>query len=294
MLDWVWDVANTANVLQIVRNASTPTNILFTEYNQYYTGNWPFDVKIIDIDGDGKPDIVVANTNDGTISVLRNISSGQGNIAFAQKVDFPACTNVQRFVVADFNGDGKPDIAVVGYTNSGTNFFILTNKSTPGNISFSSPIAIDAINDPDGIAVGDFNMDGLLDIAVASDHFGEVLIYINTSSGGNVSFNTGVVAANATSLGTPQEISVGDFNGDGRPDLAVVGNGNSLYTFQNVWTSGAFTISSFNSPNNIVTGVNAISVRVLSADMDGDGRPDLVVGNYNLTNVVIFQNISQY
>jgi hypothetical protein len=286
MLDWVWDVANTANVLQIVRNASTPTNILFTEYNQYYTGNWPFDVKIIDIDGDGKPDIVVANTNDGTISVLRNISSGQGNIAFAQKVDFTACPSVQRLAVADFNGDGKPDIAVVGWTNSGNSLFILTNASTPGTISFSSPIPVASVSDPAAIAVGDFNMDGKPDIAVSSlGSSPGVYVYTNNSTVGTVSFG---FSKNLITESGPAGMSVGDLNGDGLPDIAVANGTSTVSVFQNA--PGGFSTSAVNYP--LPSG--AIPVCVTMGDIDGDGRPDFIVGNFGTTNVVIFQNTSQY
>jgi hypothetical protein len=269
-----------------VRNASTPTNILFTEYNQYYTGNWPFDVKIIDIDGDGKPDIVVANTNDGTISVLRNISSGQGNIAFAQKVDFTACPSVQRLAVADFNGDGKPDIAVVGWTNSGNSLFILTNASTPGTISFSSPIPVASVSDPAAIAVGDFNMDGKPDIAVSSlGSSPGVYVYTNNSTVGTVSFG---FSKNLITESGPAGMSVGDLNGDGLPDIAVANGTSTVSVFQNA--PGGFSTSAVNYP--LPSG--AIPVCVTMGDIDGDGRPDFIVGNFGTTNVVIFQNTSQY
>jgi hypothetical protein len=291
--DWVWIDLND---IIVCGNTSTPQSRgASSRYNQYYTGRGPFAIKVADIDGDGKPDILVANQTDGTVSVFRNLSSGTGNIIFAQKVDFPACTNVQRFVVADFNGDGKPDIAVVSWTNSGSSFFILTNKSTPGTISFSSPIAIDSIDEPDGIAVGDFNMDGKMDIAVGSYGDSRVYVYINNGTGGSTSFATKVIAAGYSGVSDPREIAVADFNGDGLPDIAVVNGVSTMYTFQNAWTGGTFTIDSFNSPSGYSTGSSAAtSVCCVSADMDGDGRPDVVVGNFGLTNVVIFQNASQY
>jgi hypothetical protein len=170
---------------------------------------------------------------------------------------------------------------------------------SPGNIAFPSPIKIDSLNDPQSISVGDFNMDGKLDLAVGEENGGNnwhVYIYINTTSGENVSFAVNVQSANyAGGAGDPQEITVADFNGDGLPDFAVVDDGYHMYTFQNLWTGGAFIFSSFGSVSNYVTGSStANTICILSGDIDGDGRPNIAVGNYEATNMVIFQNVSQY
>ncbi len=302
LLDWVW-IDDIDNTVEILRNASTPGNTYFAQGGVYLTGNVPYDVKIMDVDGDGRPDIIVANQYDGTVSVLRNISSGQGNIAFAQKMDFPACAELERLVVADFDGDGKPDIAVVGYTTTGTNFLVLTNACSPGVIAFSNAYAVTGLDYPNDLAVGDFNADGKLDIAVALEDAvgGNVYIYTNNSAGGGTSFGSPVIIG---PISGASQVAIADLNGDGRPDLvAVQGNGeSSVTTYQNEWTSGTpFINTSFISASTNSTGTylggpcNCTSPTcVILADIDGDGRPDMAIGNYYTTNMLIFQNISQY
>jgi hypothetical protein len=189
---------------------------------------------------------------------------------------------------------------VAGYVSSGSNVVVLRNTSTPGTISFTSPIAVSAANLPnaESISLGDFNADGKLDIAVGSAGVPllinpEVYICINASTPGTVSFNSAAAVASVTD---PRDIAIADFNGDGQLDFAVVdGSSDSLYTYQNVWTSGAFIPASFNgSAYAAGSSVTADSIRLIVGDIDGDGRPDLIVGDFNGMDVLLFQNISQY
>ncbi len=91
-----------------------------------------------DIDGDGKPDLVVANFTSNTVSVFRNTSTS-GSIttgSFAAKVDFTTGTNPVSIAIGDIDGDGKPDLVV---TNNGSNSVsVFRNTSTSGSITTGS------------------------------------------------------------------------------------------------------------------------------------------------------------
>jgi hypothetical protein len=292
LLDWVVTVNNDWS-MEIFRNQSTPGNIFFGEGNLYRTGRKPVEVKVMDFDGDGRPDIVVANQEDNTVSVYRNLSTGPGNFTFAQKVDFPACSNAQCLAVGDFDGDGKPDIAVVGNsagTSGASNVVVLRNISTPGNISFVSPVEVASLNTPWSVAAGDFNGDGKLDLAVTVNGAGKLNIYTNTSTVGNISF--GAISPLSTG-GGPQGLAVADLNGDGLPDIVVANTGSSFPSTVSVFPNQGN--ASFPSSTAYVTGSGSAAPNsVVIGDFDGDGRPDMAAGNYSAPNAIVFLNTSQY
>jgi hypothetical protein len=135
------------------------------------------------------------------------------------------------------------------------------------------------------------NNDGQSCIAACNSAAG--IITINSSTPRSVSFNSAYEFGPTVD---PREIAVADLNGDGRPDFAVVnGDGSDVYTFQNFCTNGVFGQRSFGSGTTNSTGGGTVnSIRVVAADIDGDGRPDLAIRNFSGTNVVIFQNVSHY
>ena len=148
-------------------------------------------IVIGDLDGDGKPDIAMANSYDKTVSVLRNTSTS-GSItagSFAPKVDFPVNVTPTFIAIADLDGDGKLDLVVTSEANSNNTISVLRNTSIPGSItasSFASEVDFAAFAIPSAIAIGDLDGDGRLDIAVSNGYTGGISIWRNISTPGAI------------------------------------------------------------------------------------------------------------
>src|SRR5215472_17732029 len=155
---------------------------------------------------------------------LVSLTTTCGKTEFAPAKNYPVGINPKAVVIADFNGDGKPDIAVANSGDPGIgdpgNVSILLNN---GDGTFQPANDITAGKNPCSIAVGDFNRDGHLDLVVANNGInvaggwlpGTVSVLLGNGDG---TFQTHVDYAAGTG---PCSVTVEDLNGDGRLDLAV-------------------------------------------------------------------------
>jgi hypothetical protein len=147
------------------------TPVTFTGPTNFAAGNSPNSVAVGDFNGDGDPDLAVANEFDGSVSVLLGDAGGS----------FSAAPNIATggfpFAVAvgDFNGDGDPDLAVADAFDGIISVLL---GSTGG--TFTGPTNFPAGSFPASIAVGDFNADGDPDLAVTDQAAGEILVLRGT------------------------------------------------------------------------------------------------------------------
>ncbi|MEI6696736.1 MAG: FG-GAP-like repeat-containing protein [Bacteroidota bacterium] len=207
--------------VSVLKNNCTIGNFLFSSPAIYNTnvGSNTYCIGISDLNSDGKPDLVIVNQSSNTFAVLKNTST-IGNIYFATKVNFTTeLANPFEILIADFEDDGKPEIAVT-YSNANI-ISVYKNTCTLGTISFAPKVDYPSIACEQS-AIADIDGDSKLDIITSSGS-----IFKNTSAGGVISFNS---AVNFDMGSSNSGIVIGDFNNDGKPDIITSSNASNSYS----------------------------------------------------------------
>ena len=181
---------------------------------------------------------------------------------------------------ADFNGDGRPDVATINGTSSDVSVFL---RQAGGGFAqeAGSPISVGVGSGPSGAAVGDYNGDGLADLAVSTFVFGNVSVLLRQPGGGFA-----LEGGAPISLGTRiSAVAAGDFNSDGRLDLAATENdGNELVVLLRNGQNTGFT-----AQPPLPTGLTPVAIAV--GDYNGDGLPDLATANRNGDSATILLRV---
>jgi elongation factor P hydroxylase len=169
-------------------------------------GDGPSAIAVDDLNGDGKPDLAVANREGDTVSVLVN----QGNGTFAPKVDYAAGLYPTSIAAADLTGDGKPDLAVANDVSDTVS--VLVNQ---GNGTFAPMVAYPAGDGAPSVAAADLTGDGKPDLAVSNYLGGTVNVLVNQGNG------TFAPKLDYVAGHFPYSVTAADLAGDGEPDLVV-------------------------------------------------------------------------
>lgn len=243
-------------------------------------GSAPNDIDVADLNGDGNLDLVATETDQDRLVVLL----GNGNATFDAPVTQATGDRAQQLTIADFDGDGIPDVANTNTIVGNPANFTFNRGVGDGTFAPAVPfvLASGSAQSAGAICSGDFNGDGLLDVAVTDIVNNQVNLFAGNGSGG---FAAPTSVASGAEF--PRGIARGDFNSDGIDDVAVANRGPAAdpandsvrVLFGNI--SGTFTIgpdlTAGDRPNDPVV-----------RDVNGDGRADILVTNSGTNDISIF------
>ncbi len=235
--------------------------------SRFPTGTAPGSIEIADFNGDGNFDVVVANEQSNDVSIL--LGDGKGKFTQAKNSPFPAGHSPNDIAIADFDRDGKLDLAIANHEEK-----YLTVLLGDGKGGFApapnSPFTVETRPHVHGVATGDFNGDGNPDLVTESWGNNQVAILFGDSKGG---FNASRKFLDVGKM-PYQRVRVGDVNADGKSDIITTNLEGGNFTILLGDSKGGFkqsTGSPFpcgDSPFNFAVG-----------DVNKDGKADLAIVN---------------
>jgi len=189
----------------------------FAAQRTFATGGFPESVTAADVNGDGKPDLIVVNGVGNTVSVLLNTTApGAVTPSFATQQTFGTGSFPVSVTAADVNGDGKPDLIVAN--DGGSTVSVLLNTTAPGAVtpSFATQQTFAVGSGPTSVTAADVNGDGKPDLIVVNGNDNTVSVLLNTTAPGAVTPSFAAQKTFATGS-FPNSVTAADINGTASP-----------------------------------------------------------------------------
>jgi hypothetical protein len=236
-------------------------------------GSFPLSLAVADVNGDGHPDVLTANSLLNTVGVLL----GTGTGTFSNRTDYStgATSNPNCLAVADVNADGHPDVLTA---NTGNNTVGVLLGTSAGGFGAVATYAVGPLSGPHSLAVADVNGDGQLDVLTANSTADAVGVLLGTGQGGFGAAMPYAVGLNSR----PFAVAVADVNGDGQLDVLTANSGTG--------TTGVLLgtgMGSFGPVRTYSTGPTSQPLGLAVADVNGDGHPDLLAATGNAPTVCL-------
>jgi Bacterial Ig-like domain (group 3)/FG-GAP-like repeat/FG-GAP repeat len=243
------------------------------------TGNQPAAGATADFNGDGIPDLAIMASVSNAVYIM--LGKGDGtfnpgqvipNIGTIRCILDPPLESLPSncsMTTGDFDNDGKADLAVTSGSDNAV-YILLGNGDGTFNPAPGSPVIVG--NFPEAVRTGDFDNDGILDLAVANTNDSTVTFLRGKGDGTFAPFPGSPVPTGLS----PFYITVADFNGDGLADLATSNADDNTVTVLLNTGGGAF----IQAPGSPIPNINYSPEQIVSADFNSDGIPDLAIANF--------------
>ena len=270
-MSWASNAGAILHLTMNINAAPVTQTLSFAAATNTAIGADPLFVLVSDFNADGNQDVAVALSTGASNNVKVLLGNGSGG--FSSTTTLTAGTLVTALATGDFNGDGKEDLVASNSTTNNVSVFLGNGLGGFGGATnFAAGVG------PESVTVGDMNKDGKPDLLVSNAAGTSVSLLLGNGSGG-------FAAATDVSMGAgsfPYAEAVGDFNGDGKLDLAAV------FTNTGVGVRLGDGLGGFGALTTFSTGTGSTApTDIVARDVTGDGKIDLVIANNGQNNAAL-------